>query len=375
MGLKAAFTVYSLGFMLVLGLVGLNVAHQEFFRGTFTSLQQQWALALACALLGFVFGAYSFNKLVTVFQNLGKMALRDRILGVLGLSLGALLAYLLMPLVQNTGDLATPLSLLMLIVLVFVSIGFAMSMRDEVVRIFPRLDEVEHEATASIKLLDTNVIIDGRILDIWETGFMEGPIQVPDFVLAELQHIADSPDDLKRSRGRRGLEILRELQKKSAGRVTILSKYPGEANSKDPVDLRLVKLAKAISASIVTNDFSLNQVATLHDVTVLNINELANSLKPVVLPGEVMVVTIVRHGKGPKQGVGYLDDGTMVVVEGAREHVGETLEATVTSVIQTVAGKMIFADLNPESLNKELTDAEQNISSYSGSRARKKGRQ
>ncbi len=373
MGLKAAFTVYALGFIVVLGLVGLNVAQN--YQNTFATPSDQWALALACSLVGFVFGAYSFNKLVIVFQNMGKMALRDRILGVLGLSLGALLAFLLMPLVQNAGDLATPLSLLMVIVLVFVAIGFALSMRDEIVRIFPRLDEVDHESSAAVKLLDTNVIIDGRILDVWETGFLEGPMQVPDFVLAELQHIADSADDLKRSRGRRGLEILRELQKKSAGRVTILSKYPSEANSKEAVDLRLVKLAKAIGASIVTNDFGLNQVASLHAVTVLNINELANSLKPVVLPGEVMVVTIVRHGKGPKQGVGYLDDGTMVVIEGAREHIGDTLEATVTSVIQTVAGKMIFADINPESLNKELTDAEQNISSYSGSRSRKPGGQ
>ena len=203
---------------------------------------------------------------------------------------------------------------------------------------------------------------------------MEGPIKIPQFVLSELQYIADSSDDLKRLRGRRGLEILRELQKKDGGRVTIMTEYPPEARGKDAVDLRLVKLAKALDAAIVTNDFNLNQIANLHHVPVLNINELANALKPAVLPGEPMVITIVKTGKGPRQGVGYLDDGTMVVVEGARDLVGETLEATVTSVIQTGAGKMIFADVDPEHLEKELSNAQQNIRSYSGSRSRQKGR-
>ncbi len=189
------------------------------------------------------------------------------------------------------------------------------------------------------KILDTSVIIDGRIADIAETRFLEGTLVIPQFVLRELQQIADSPDATKRNRGRRGLDILRRLQTNHHVNVHI-----SETNFPDirDVDQKLIELAKQLHARIITNDFNLNKVAQLRGVEVLNINELANALKPVVLPGETMKVFILKEGKEHNQGVAYLDDGTMVVVDNARRMIGKTIEATVTSVLQTTAGKMIF---------------------------------
>jgi len=189
------------------------------------------------------------------------------------------------------------------------------------------------------KLLDTSVIIDGRIADICETGFLEGTLVVPQFVLRELQQVADSSDSLKRNRGRRGLDILQKIQKMSGLHVQITETDFPEVRE---VDLKLIELARKLSGKIVTNDFNLNKVAQLRGVQVLNINELANSLKPVVLPGEVMRVFVLKEGKEPGQGVGYLDDGTMVVVDQGKRALGRTIEVTVTSVLQTTAGKMIF---------------------------------
>jgi len=189
------------------------------------------------------------------------------------------------------------------------------------------------------KVLDTSVIIDGRIADICETGFLEGTLVVPQFVLRELQQVADSSDSLKRNRGRRGLDILQKIQKMGGVQVQIVETDFPEVRE---VDLKLIELARRMSGKIVTNDFNLNKVAQLRGVPVLNINELANSLKPVVLPGEVMKVFIIKEGKEAGQGVGYLDDGTMVVVDQARRALGKTIEVSVTSVLQTTAGKMIF---------------------------------
>lgn len=191
----------------------------------------------------------------------------------------------------------------------------------------------------SYKILDTSVIIDGRVADICETGFMDGTMIIPQFVLKELQQVADSADSLKRNRGRRGLDILQKIRKMSGIDVSI-----SEIDFPDvkEVDLKIIELAKVQSAKIVTNDFNLNKVAQLQGVQVLNINELANALKPVVLPGEFMRVFILKEGKEYSQGVAYLDDGTMVVVDNARKHIGKNVDITVTSVLQTTAGKMIF---------------------------------
>ncbi len=203
----------------------------------------------------------------------------------------------------------------------------------------------EKSAGRSYKILDTSVIIDGRIMDICDAGFIEGTLVVPQFVLRELQQVADSPDPLKRQRGRRGLDILQRLQKSSS--VSVLISELDFQEIKD-VDTKLLELAKQLEAKIITNDFNLNKVAQLHKISVLNINELSNALKPVVLPGETMKVFIIKEGKEKDQGVAYLDDGTMVVVDNARKMMGKNIDITVTSVLQTTAGKMIFGRYNEE---------------------------
>lgn len=195
------------------------------------------------------------------------------------------------------------------------------------------------------KILDTSVIIDGRVADICETDFLEGPLVIPQFILQELQHIADSADSLKRARGRRGLDILNRMQKGDAVEVKVVDDdYPDIKE----VDAKLIALGREMNAKIVTNDFNLNKVAQLQGVPVLNINQLANALKPMVLPGEVLHLQIMREGKEQGQGVAYLDDGTMVVVENASRHLGEEVEASVTSILQTTAGRMIFTTLKEE---------------------------
>jgi uncharacterized protein YacL len=189
------------------------------------------------------------------------------------------------------------------------------------------------------KILDTSVIIDGRIADVCETGFIDGTLVIPQFVLKELQLVADSGDSMKRNRGRRGLDILQKIQKMAAVEVMISDVDFPEVRE---VDLKLIELARTLQGKIVTNDFNLNKVAQLRGVEVLNVNELANSLKPVVLPGELMKVFILKEGKEYNQGVAYLDDGTMVVVDNARKMISKTIDIVVTSVLQTTAGKMIF---------------------------------
>ena len=218
------------------------------------------------------------------------------------------------------------------------------------------------------KILDTSVIIDGRIADVCETGFLDGTLVIPQFVLKELQLIADSADTLKRNRGRRGLDILQKIQKMSGVEVTISD--VDFADIKE-VDLKLIELARTLNGEIVTNDFNLNKVAQLRGVEVLNINELANSLKPVVLPGEIMKVFILKEGKEYNQGVAYLDDGTMVVVDNARRMIGKTIDIVVTSVLQTTAGKMIFgrfidstvaaAQASPTPAEKERDDSSRRV--------------
>ena len=197
----------------------------------------------------------------------------------------------------------------------------------------------EKVTKSSFKILDTSVIIDGRIADIAETGFLDGIVVIPQFVLRELQLVADSADSMKRNRGRRGLDILQRIQKMPELNVQILEDdFPHLRE----VDMKLIELAKTYGCKIVTNDFNLNKVAGLHGVDVLNINELANALKPIVLPGETMRVFILKEGKEYNQGVAYLDDGTMVVVDNAKKVISKTIDVSVTSVLQTTAGKMIF---------------------------------
>jgi uncharacterized protein YacL len=204
---------------------------------------------------------------------------------------------------------------------------------------------------SNLKLLDTSVIIDGRIADVCDTAFIEGTFIIPQFILQELQHIADSEDSLKRARGRRGLDILHRVQKMSTISVKIVEEdFP---HIKE-VDAKLIALAKMLDAKVVTNDFNLNKVAELQGVSVLNINELANSLKPIVLPGETLKIFVLKEGKEHNQGVAYLDDGTMVVVENGRRFIGRNIEVSVTSVLQTTAGRMIFSKQTDEHDSEEM---------------------
>ena len=278
-----------------------------------------------------------------VLSALAHVSLRDILLGVGGLAGGLVIAFLVgYPLSRIPG---IGLYLFLAAVLVFGYLGFhvAMQRRDEVAGSLLRLertgggrDRIRWRGVP--KLLDTSVIIDGRVADVVKAGFLEGPLVVPRSVLNELQRIADSSDTLRRNRGRRGLDILHRLQQELQA-VQIMD------DPKDPgldVDGRLIAMAKQLHGWIVTNDFNLNKVAELQGIKVLNINELAQSLRPIVLPGEELVVQVVKDGKEAGQGIGYLDDGTMVVVEGGRKFIGEKFDVVVTSVLQTVAGRMIF---------------------------------
>lgn len=230
--------------------------------------------------------------------------------------------------------------------------GFALMMfviiNHEEITFFDRLisdRNKDQDVQIAYKILDTSVIIDGRIADICDTGFLEGILVIPTFVLNELQMIADSADSIKRNRGRRGLDILNKMQKDQSIMVKI-----SDMDFKDipEVDSKLVQLAKVMKAKVITNDFNLNKVAEFHGVEVLNINQLSNALKPIVLPGEEMRVLLIKEGKDPNQAIGYLDDGTMVVVENGRRRMGDEVEVTVTSVLQTTAGRMIFTRLRED---------------------------
>jgi uncharacterized protein YacL len=207
-----------------------------------------------------------------------------------------------------------------------------------------RSESRRHDKSLTPKILDTSVIIDGRIADILKTGFMEGRIIIPDFVLVELRHIADSSDGLKRNRGRRGLDILNKIQEEFGIEIYATSNDKSLEDIPE-VDVKLLKLAQIMKGKVVTNDFNLNKVATIQNVPVLNINDLANRLRPVVLPGEDMTLFLVKEGKEQGQAVAYLDDGTMIVVEDGRKQIGNTVDVSVTSVLQTAAGRMIFARL------------------------------
>jgi uncharacterized protein YacL len=212
----------------------------------------------------------------------------------------------------------------------------------------------EARSNGAPRILDTSVIIDGRIADIADTGFLEGVLTVPRFVLDELQYIADSSDSMKRARGRRGLDILNRMQRSSGIVIEVVDHdYPKIKG----VDAKLVALGKEIKGKIITNDFNLNKVAELQGIKILNVNELANALKPVVLPGEMMTVKIIKEGKEPGQGVAYLDDGTMIVVDNAQKFQGMSVEALVTSVLQTTAGRMIFSELKTAAADRKAATA------------------
>ena len=279
----------------------------------------------------------------------------DIALGSVGLIVGLVIAYLIS---QPLYKLESPLlgvvvSMALYGILGYFGIKIATRNRDDLAGAIGNFansrkgtkDKGKGNYKSCPKILDTSVIIDGRIADICKTGFIEGPLIIPVFVLEELQHIADSSDGLKRNRGRRGLDILNKLKKELDVEIIIHDKKFEDVQE---VDSKLLKLTQFLNGKIITNDYNLNKVAEVQGIDVLNINDLANAVKPVVLPGEEMIVQVVRDGKESGQGLAYLDDGTMIVVESGRRFINETIEVVVTSVLQTSAGRMIFA--KPKSL-------------------------
>jgi uncharacterized protein YacL len=331
------------------------------------------ALIIMGMLAGGLIANIAFRNLVTLEDRLSEMSTMDKVAVFFGFLIGLLISGIFIPTVMNLLHLPdNPMVTAVLGILVtYLCVAAAMSMKEDLKLYFPSLSKGSNIDIAfqKPKILDTNVIIDGRIYDICQAGFVEGQIYVPSFVLEELQHIADSSDSLRRARGRRGLDILNQMRKEID--VSIRAYDSVDPDNPEEVDTRLVKMAKDLDGCIITNDFNLNKVAEFQGVPVLNVNELANALKPVVLPGEEMTVSIIKEGKEISQGIAYLDDGTMIVVEGARSHIGETMDVIVTSVLQTVAGKMIFANLKAvQAQEDDIID--RNVRNYSGFRPRKK---
>lgn len=336
--------------------------------GTWKALSINLGLILLGILITVFVSLLGFRKLLRFGERLTALTTLDKLCLVVGGILGIGLSELFLP--PFLGNYPAWM-LVAGIIVTYGCIMVLMSMKDELKVYWPGNAKAEtlDKAFQKPKLLDTNVIIDGRVADVCSAGFIEGQIIVPSFVLEELQHIADSADSLRRARGRRGLDILNQMRKELD--LIVRQSAPVNAEDSDEVDARLVKLAKETDGAIVTNDFNLNKVAELQGVAVLNINELANALKPVVLPGEELTVTVIKDGKEATQGIAYLDDGTMIVIEGARRHIGETIDAVVTSVLQTVAGKMIFATM--KSIQEEEDNLiDRNVRNYSGFRPRKK---
>lgn len=306
-------------------------------------------------IAGFLIGAfllsYFLEKLLQFIINF-EVRLKEvtwekiivAILGMIIFILFGLLINLALP-IRDIPSIGGPISVFINIVCAYFGFILAINKEEEITDFIfnhgkNKVPYGDINKIISSKILDTSVIIDGRIFDICQTGFIEGSLIIPEFVLEELRHIADSSDVLKRNRGRRGLDILKQMQKDSEIDVQIVDQ---DFEDIPEVDSKLVKLAQLIDARIITNDFNLNKVAELQGVKVLNINELANAVKPVVLPGEEMEVKVIKEGKEDGQGVGYLDDGTMIVVDNGINYMGDEIAVLVTSILQTAAGRMIFA--------------------------------
>ncbi len=348
----------------ILFLRGIPVLSELLDRSLFNGFNF-WPLvgAVLGGILGLLFSPWLIQRFwqftLWIESRLNKIPLSDIMSGALGLTIGLIIANLIGVAFSHLPVVGNILPVVLSIILGYLGINLMVKKREELVGLFTTLpwvggkernrDKVTQSNIYQYKILDTSVIIDGRIADICQSGFLEGTLVIPVFVLEELQHIADSSDLLKRNRGRRGLDILNRIQKELGMYVQIDNR---DFEDISEVDRKLVKLGQLLKAKIVTNDYNLNKVAELQVVPVLNINELSNAVKPVVLPGEEMVVHIIKDGKEFGQGVAYLDDGTMIVVDGGKKHIGETIGVLVTSVLQTAAGRMIFA--KPKALERAL---------------------
>ncbi|WAH37369.1 PIN/TRAM domain-containing protein [Alicyclobacillus dauci] len=355
-------------FFAVIGVVlGYTFAPDLFTRvfhlGNNPVFQSKWfGAAIGGAL--FILATISLVNYVSALlrwleERLKSAPLSDILGGTIGMVIGLVVAYLFSPEIRAIPVVGVPVQFFVSIFFAYLGLRIGFTKREDLLNLFAGKLSLKDRGDkdrknngmrpGEAKLLDTSVIIDGRIADLVETGFLDGTLIIPSFVLEELQHIADSSDVLKRNRGRRGLDVLNRIQKELKAPVQIV-----EIDFEDiqEVDSKLVRLAKKMSGKVMTNDFNLNKVCELQGVSVLNINDLANALKPIVLPGEELHVQVIKDGKEYNQGVAYLDDGTMIVIEGGREYIGGMLTVLVTSVLQTSAGRMIFA--KPKLLEKAL---------------------
>ncbi|OGW80195.1 MAG: hypothetical protein A3G33_09005 [Omnitrophica bacterium RIFCSPLOWO2_12_FULL_44_17] len=329
-----------LRFLILLAFVGIGHYFSLQYFSSDLSDQFPW--------LGMVFGALTGFAVILIDLYFKKITVRNILSVILGAGLGLAVHYLLMGVIHYLLPDQTYLNQVGIVTAaIFSYLGAITILRgqDEFVMMIPFVKLVNKGIKEDIILLDTSVIIDGRIADICETGFINGKLYLPRFVLKELQLIADSSDSMKRSRGRRGLDILNRMKTNTIIEIKISETDYEEVNT---VDAKLVKMGIEVGAKVLTNDYNLNKVAELQGVQVLNINELANALKPIVIPGEILQVRVLKEGKEHDQGVAYLDDGTMVVVDNGRKRIGQNLAVTVTSVLQTQAGRMIFAKTSDE---------------------------
>lgn len=329
--------------MLVLGAVGWSIGSSLDIQLPFPYIQLRHIFAAIGGILGFLASvSLVLNPLQALQHELRRVPIQSLLSATIGLAVGLLLSLPLSYAAQflpfSLGNIAP---VIISVALGYMGLMVGLARHKDLVALWPRRGPLTGgRGRSDSVLLDTSVIIDGRIADVAQTGFIQGTLLVPRFVLAELQHIADSPDTLRRNRGRRGLDVLNKLQKNDQVPIEITDMDADEARD---VDGKLVVLAKRLASPVLTNDYNLNRVAELQGVRVLNINELANAVKTVVLPGEPMKVRIIQEGKEIGQGVGYLPDGTMIVVENGRRHMNSTVDVTVTRVLQTVQGRMIFA--------------------------------
>ncbi|MDD6707614.1 PIN/TRAM domain-containing protein [Eubacterium pyruvativorans] len=352
---------YSLGKLLFFIILHVNPVWLE---SSLSESAQDWICVIIALLFGLIFfkaSPYIEHRSSVVANNIGKdlqnISTGSIVSTAVGLILGLLIATLLKQMFQVIPNIYIQSLVTVLAYLVLGYIGAVVGMKKggDIVQSLMAFRRPAAEQTKAVKaakksgqipkILDTSVIIDGRIADIMGTGFLEGPIVIPEFVLVELRHIADSADELKRARGRHGLDILNQIRDDYG--VEIYNTDKEKSLKEVPeVDVKLLKLAQIMNGKVVTNDYNLNKVAGINGVRVLNINELANCLKPVVLPGEKMSLRLVKQGKDPSQAIGYLSDGTMIVVEDGRKMIGRETEITVTSVLQTSAGRMIFGRIH-----------------------------
>lgn len=303
-------------------------------------------LSVKGAYMGGALGGFISLVIIVLEMGMKRLSVRNLSAGVFGMIFGFFMAWILtsvLRLIPMSIEMFSSLQIIFILIFCYLGMIIAIRGKDEFNLIIPYVKFVRQDKRDEMILLDTSVIIDGRAADMLHTKFIDGRLVIPRFVLKELQQIADSQDALKRNRGRRGLDILNKLQKSPEFDVRIQEDDFPEIKE---VDAKLVKLAKVLDAKILTNDFNLNKVAELQGVIVLNINELANALRPVVLPGEVMEVRISKEGKEHNQGIAYLDDGTMIVIDNARHLISQSVNVVVTSVLQTSAGRMIFAKLD-----------------------------